>query len=233
MKRMLVRRFRRSRRTVARIRAVYAVVLCVISLLGFTFFRCRSVMQTFAESQAVWMATKIANQTATDVLTEYESECADVITVTYDGQQKVSSIRTKATTVNVVRTAMTERVITALEAVTSLPVSLPLGTLAGCNWISGWGPPVSFPIGFTATVISDVASSLRSEGINQSAYCVAIHLEIALTVVSPTGCTTVRANVNYPMAEAIILGEVPDNLTEVYGDDQSLLGQIFDYGTIQ
>jgi hypothetical protein len=92
---------------------------------------------------------------------------------------------------------------------------------------------VTFPISFTATIVSGVSSSLVAEGINQSAYRVAIDFEIVLTVVSSAGCTTVSANASYPMAETILLGEVPDNLTEVYGDDQSLLGQIFDYGATQ
>ena len=47
------------------------------------------------------------------------------------------------------------------------------------------------------------------------------------------GRSTVSTRVTYPMAETVLLGEVPDNLTEVYGDDQSLLGQIFDYGTFE
>lgn len=230
---MLVRRFRRGRRTIAHIRAVSIVVLCVIGLLGFAFFRCRPVLQAFAESQAVWIATKIANQTASDVLSEYKDDCADMIVVIYDGQQKVSAVETDSSAVNAVRTAMTDQAITAMEAVTSLPVSIPLGTLTGWHWISGWGPLITFPISFTATVISGVSSSLIAEGINQSTYRVEIGLEIALLVVSPVGRTTVSASVSYPMAEAVILGEVPDNLTEVYGDDQSLLGQIFDYGTIQ
>lgn len=230
---MFVRRFRRSRRTIAHIRAMCIALLCTFGLLLFTFFRCRSIMLAFAESQAVWIATKIANQTAEQVLTEYAEKYSEIIAVTYDERQKVSAIRTHSSTVNLMRTAMTDQAITAMESISSLPVSIPLGTLTGWHWVSGWGPLITFPISFTATVISDVASSLVAEGINQSTYRVAIELEISLYVVSPAGRSTVSANVSYPVAEAIILGEVPDNLTEVYGDDQSLLGQIFDYGTIQ
>lgn len=197
------------------------------------FFRCRSIMLAFAESQAVWMATKIANQTAEQVLTSYADECSDIILVAYDEQQKVSSIQTKSSAVNLVRTAMTDQAITALEAMSALSVAVPLGTLTGWHWISGWGPLITFPISFTATVMSDVASSLTAQGINQSTYRVAIELEMILYVVSPAGNTTVSTNVSYPMVETLILGEVPDNLTEVYGDDQSLLGQIFDYGATQ
>lgn len=190
-------------------------------------------MLAFAESHAVWIATKIANQTAEQVLTENGELCREIIDITYDDQQKVSAIQTHSSTVNMVRTTMTDQAISAMEAISSLSVSIPLGTLTGWHWISGWGPLVTFPISFTSTVVSRVTSSLVAAGINQSAYRIAIELEIALYVVSPAGRTTVSAGVSYPMAEAILLGEVPDNLTEVYGDDQSLLGQIFDYGTTQ
>lgn len=233
MKRIFVRRFRRSRRTIAHLRAVCVTALCMITLLWVAFFRCRPIMQAFAESQAVWMATKIVNKTASDVLTQYRDDCNRVISVVYDGQQKVSAIQTDSSAINMVRSTLTEKMIAALEEMKSLSVSVPIGTLMGPRWISGWGPLVTFPISFTATIVSGVSSSLVAEGINQSAYRVAIDFEIVLTVVSSAGCTTVSANVSYPMAETILLGEVPDNLTEVYGDDQSLLGQIFDYGATQ
>lgn len=190
-------------------------------------------MMTFAKSQAVWTATKIANQTVAQVLQDYAEACADAIVVIYDGGQKVSSVNTNTSVVNLVRTAITDRTITAIEQFSSLSVSLPIGSLLGWDWVSGFGPMITFPVSFTATVLSDVSSALVAEGINQSMYRVLVHLEISLYVVTPGGRSTVGAKMSYPMAETVLLGEVPDNLTEVYGDDQSLLGQIFDYGTTQ
>ena len=230
MKRVFAWRVRRRRK---RLTTVLVVLGCIIGLLGLTFFRCRPVMTAFAESQAVWETTKIANQTVAQVLNEYAKACANTIQVTYDGEQKVSSVYTDTFVVNLVRTAITDRTITAMEQFSSLSVSLPMGTLLGWDWVSGFGPLVTFPISFTATVLSDTTSTLVAEGINQSIYRVLIHLEIQLYVVSPAGRSAASTRVSYPMAEAVLLGEVPDNLTEVYGDDQSLLGQIFDYGTTQ
>lgn len=190
-------------------------------------------MTVFAESQAVWEATKIANRTAAQVLQEYAKLCANTIEVTYADGQRIASVRTDTAAINTVRTAMTEASMTAMEQFASLTVAIPMGTLTGWHWFSGLGPLLRFPISFTATVLSDVSSTLEAVGINQSTYRVLIHLEISLYVVSPGGRSAVSARVSYPMAEAVLLGEVPDNLTEVYGDDQSLLGQIFDYGTTQ
>ena len=209
------------------------IFVCVLGLLSLTLFRCRPIMMTFAESQAVWMATKIANQTVAQVLQDYAEACTDAIVVVYDGEQKVSAVHTNTSRVNLVRTAITDRTITALEQFSSLSVSLPIGSLLGWDWVSGLGPLITFPVSFTATVLSDVSSVLVAEGINQSMYRVLVHLEISLYVVTPGGRSTVGTKTSYPMAETVLLGEVPDNLTEVYGDDQSLLGQIFDYGATQ
>lgn len=209
------------------------IFVCVLGLLSLTLFRCRPIMMTFAESQAVWMATKIANQTVAQVLQDYAEACTDAIVVVYDGEQRVSAVHTNTSWVNLVRTAITDRTITAMEQFSSLSVSLPIGSLLGWDWVSGLGPPITFPVSFTATILSDVSSVLVAEGINQSMYRVLVHLEISLYVVTPGGRSTVGTKTSYPMAETVLLGEVPDNLTEVYGDDQSLLGQIFDYGATQ
>ncbi len=230
MKRVFVWRVRRRRKRLA---TVLITLVCAFGLFGTAFLRCRPVMTAFAESQAVWEATKIANQTVAQVLNEYADVCANAVNVTCDGAQKVSSVYIDTSVVNMVRTAITDRTITAIEQFSLLYVSLPAGTLLGWDWVSGFGPLMTFPISFTATVLSDTTSTLVAEGINQSIYRVLIHLEIQLYVVSPAGRSTVGACASYPMAEVVLLGEVPDNLTEVYGDDQTLLGQIFDYGTTQ
>ena len=80
-------------------------------------------MMTFAESQAVWTATKIANQTVAQVLQDYAEACADAIVVVYDGGQKVSAVHTNTAVVNLVRTAITDRTITAMEQFLSSDVS--------------------------------------------------------------------------------------------------------------
>ena len=233
MKRMLGRRWKWGRRPIRRLGVALIVLGCVIGLLGLTFFRCRPIMIAFADSQAVWEATQIANRTVARILQEYTDLCANTIEVVYADDQRIASVCTNTAAINTVRTAIAEAAMSSMEQVSSLSVAIPMGTLSGWHWLSGFGPLLTFPISFTATVISDVSSVLEAAGINQSIYRVLVHLEISIYVVSPGGRSTVGANVAYPMAEAVLLGEVPDNLTEVYGDDQSLLGQIFDYGATQ
>lgn len=213
-------------------KAAFALALIVVFVLGL-YFKCRPTLTAFAESQAVWIATKTANQTVAELLERHSDLCQRMIQVHYKENQELSSVIPDSAAINTVRTAITEATMDEMEKLSSFSVSIPTGTLLGFDWLSGWGPLVSFPISFTSTVLSDVSSSLEAVGINQSAYRVLIHLDISLYVVTPGGRFSVGTQMSYPMAEVVLLGEVPDNLTEVYGDDQTLLGKIFDYGTVE
>lgn len=231
MKRVFSRRFRLRRKPISLLRAVLLALLCASISLCAAFFQCRSILCVFAESHALWMAGQIANETAIAVLAEQAENCANVLTVVYDDASAVSSVSANTVTVNRVRTAMVKSIMDALEQDTALSVAVPFGTLTGVHWLSGIGPMISFPLSYTATVTSEISSQLTGIAINQSRYCVLVCVHIYLHVVTPCGRSTVDTMMSYPMAETILLGEVPDNLTEVYGDDQSLTGQIFDYGT--
>ena len=204
MKSLFVRRFRRKRRSSRRLRVAVPVFLCVVALVVLALVQCRPVMTAFAESQAVWDATKLANQTAIQVLSEHDDLCRQMISVEYDGAQRVAAVYTDTSGINMVRSAMTDRVMQIMEQSVAMTVAIPLGTLSGWRWLSGLGPVLTFPFSFTATVLSDISSSLVATGINQTTYQVVIHLDISLYVVSPMGSSTVGTRVSFPMAEAVL-----------------------------
>ncbi len=223
----------KRRRQRVRLWRSFVCLLLVAAVPTVAFFRFRPVLTDFAESQALWVATEITNRIVESTLVEQAHLCDDMVSVTYTDAQQVTSVIPNTQAVNSVRTAITAGIMDAMEEKGSISVSIPLGTLLGAEWLSGWGPLVTFPIGCTATVFSDVTSSIEAVGINQSVFTLHIVMDVQLLIVTPGGRSTVETEVSYPMVETVLLGEVPDNLTEVYGDDQSLLGQIFDYGTVE
>lgn len=218
-------------------RALYVrlliTVLFLFSIPLIAYFRFRPVLTDFAKSEALWIATRVANQAVEKTLLDNAAVCDSMVAVTYTDDRRVSSVVPDTQVINQVRTAITTATMDAMERHKSLSVSIPLGTLIGAEWLSGWGPLITFPISCTATVLSDVSTSLEAAAINQSVFTLHIKMDVQLLIVTPGGRTTVGAQVSYPMGQTVLLGEVPDNLTEVYGDDQTLLGQIFDYGTME
>lgn len=224
-----MRGFRRHRAGVWRVSIAF---LLVGGLLLMAFIHCRPVVTAFAESRASWLVTDVANETIATVLEERAELCRSIVSVNYNKQKILSSVVTDTAAVNTIRTAVTHRIIERLENLSSIAVGIPVGTLVGFDWLSGWGPLVPFSMSVTCGIISGMSTDMETMGINQSNYRVLLDLSINVYVVTPGGRSTVTVDVSYPMAEAVLLGDVPDNLTEVYGDDQDTIGEIFDYGTI-
>lgn len=225
-----VRFRRRSRRSLTRMRTAICVLAAVGLLLG-TFLRCRPIVTAFAESKAKWLAAETANQTVERVLTAYQDVCNSMVRIHYTDHNSIASVELNTAAINMVRTAVVHAAMKDLESFSSISVGIPLGTLMGLECLSGWGPLVRFPISVTGTVLSNMSSMLEAVGINQSTYRLLIHIEITLSVVTPGGRSSVGAEFSYPMAETVILGEVPENLTEVSGEDESVLDKIFNFGT--
>ena len=223
-------RQQRVRRRFRRWWGLLALLVLLSALAVRIFVRCRPIIREFAESTALWTAAQIANDTVAEVLVDHSDLCRSLVQVNYNDRQILSSVTVDSASVNTIKTAVTATVMRRIEDLDRIPVEIPFGTLFGPQWISGWGPLVILPISMTPNVVSGVSSSLKAVGINQSIYEVQVDVDISLYVVTPGGRSTVKTTVSLPMAQSVILGEVPGALTEVYGDTQDTTGRVFDYG---
>lgn len=226
-------RYRRHRRRIHRgTRRVWALLLIVVFSLSALLLHCRAAVLTFAESQALWIAEQQVNQAFSHVLEERAELCRSMIHVAYGENQVVSSVVADAAAVNTVRTDVGNYVMEAMAGLTTVSAAVPFGTLCGPEALSGWGPVCQFPMSVTATVLSSSSSSLEATGINQSVYRVLIKLQVSLCVVTSAGRSTVSLDSAFPVAESVLLGEVPDTLTQVYDSDDDITDKIFNYGQV-
>lgn len=224
---------RHRRRVVSRRLRVAAALMALVALAVPVMMRVHTTVIAFAEMRAERIAEWQANDVVAAVLAEYAPLCSSMVRVTYNGDQQLTSVMADASAVNTIKTAVASTLTEHFGAMRSLSADIPLGTLMGPEWLSGMGPIVRFPISVSASVLTTVSSSLEAVGMNQSAYKVLLNVHIVMGIIVPDGRTSVVVDSSFPMAEAVLLGEVPDTLTEVYGDDQTLLGKIFDYGTTE
>lgn len=224
---------RHRRRAVSRRVRVLALLLALVALTVPLILRIHTTVIAFAEMRAQRIAELQANNTVAAVLETHAPLCSSMVKVTYNDQQMLTSVMADASSVNTIKTAVASTLTERFGSMSSLSADIPLGTLMGPEWLSGMGPLVRFPISVSASVMTTVSSSLEAVGMNQSAYKVLLNVHIVMGIIVPDGRTSVVVDSSFPMAEAVLLGEVPDTLTEVYGDDQTLLGKIFDYGTTE
>ncbi len=207
-------------------------LFAVVAITSICFIRCRRIVYAFAESNAAWTAEMTTNKMVAQVIADNQTLCRDLIQVTYNDTHILSNVTVDSAGVNTIKTAVSAAVMDALKDTTGVDAQIPLGTLLGLDWLSGWGPRIMVPMSATQSVFTAVSTSLEDMGINQSLFAVNINVRVNLWIVTPAGYADVTVENDFPVAQMVLLGEVPDNLTEVYGDSQDTIGEIFDYGTI-
>lgn len=225
---------RRSKRAVRRRTLRRLMVFLLVPVIGAAalLLHCRTTVLTFAESQALWIAEQQVNEAFSHVLENRAELCRSMIRVTYGEDNAVSAVVTDAAAVNTIRTDVGNYIMAAMKDRTTVSAGVPLGTLCGPEAFSGWGPVFYFPMSVTATVLSSSSSSLEATGINQSVYRVKVDLQVSLCVVTSAGRSTVSLDSSFPVAESVLLGEVPGTLTQVYDSDDDIPNKIFNYGQV-
>lgn len=215
-RRSFLRRILRKRRERPCLRRKIAAVLAVILLLlMILYIRWQPVVSVYAQSSAEWTAKEVVNGAVAAVLEEKSALCRTLVQVHYTADDRLSGILMDTAAVNTVQAAVTAAIMERMDSMNSLRVDIPLGTLLGWDWISGWGPGVPFLMGVDAGVVSEVNSAWETVGINQSAYRVLIHVRVSLTVINPGGRSSGVVDMDFPVAETVIMGEVPGTLADL------------------
>ena len=101
-------------------------------------------------------------------------------------------------------------------------VTIPLGTLSGIPILSGKGPRVTMRFTPAGAVKSAFDSEFRSAGINQTLHRINLKLTATVRVILPGESHTLTVEVAAPIAENIIVGDVPGAYTNVANEEDLL-----------
>ena len=147
---------------------------------------------------------------------------SDLIQVSTDSNGRVTMIRANTLLMNELasRTALTvQRNLAALE---DEGVSLPLGSAFGVKLLSGSGPRILVGVVPVGSVTTRFVTAFESAGINQTRHEISLEASTQMRIVIPTGASTVSVSSVVPVAEAIIVGEVPSSYVNVPDVDSML-----------
>lgn len=98
-------------------------------------------------------------------------------------------------------------------------LSVPVGTLLGSKILSQAGPGTTLKIIPLSVSSMDFKTEFETQGINQTKYKVYIKLKSQVKVLAPFSSDTFELTNNILVAEAIILGGVPDSYVLVPEED--------------
>ncbi len=180
----------------------------------------RPVLEGLASARVESAAARAMNEAILEVLGT--ASTGELLSARESNQGHVSLLTADTGKLNLLATdcaAAAQRRITDLG---EQGVSVPLGTLSGVPMLAGLGPRLSFRFTPVGMVQSSFHSEFRSAGINQTLHRITMELTGTVRVILPGRSCSVTVVTKAPVAENVIVGDVPDAYTNVANTDDLL-----------
>lgn len=178
-------------------------------------------MLDMAFAQAYSMAVETLNRAVKDV-TQNEVSYDELIDMRLDAYGRVAMLRANAMRMNELAAQTAILAEKELNSFENQFVEIPLGAALGIRSLSGFGPRISMQILPVGAVHTTFDTALETAGINQTRHKVFLTLRATVSLIIPTGSQVVEVVSTVPIAESIIVGEVPQSFVDVTDQDDML-----------
>jgi len=204
-------RVRRGRSGRRRRDLLLAVLVCVLAgFLGFVFVevRLKPTLLQLAEARARAVATTAVN-TALSETSALEIKYEDLMDWKTDSQGNIVAVQPNTGEINRIAASTTTKVQAALRDIKNVRISVPIGQVFGSAILANLGPWLTVsvvPIGVVSTSVTD---QFETAGINQLRHRVYLEIEASVKILVPLVSSNLTVRTSMPIAESIILGDVP------------------------
>lgn len=206
------------------LRKILLMILLICALFLLLERNLSRTLLDMAYATAHSIALETVNKAAQQVVGEgiaYD----ELMEVQTDAQGRVAMLRANTMRMNQLAT---ETAIIAQEQLNSIEnqmVDIPLGAALGVRFLGGFGPRISVQIVPIGAVRTHYESEFETAGINQTRHKIFLTLETTVSLIVPADSRKVSVNSTVPIAESIIIGQVPDSFVDV-NDTEDMLNLI-------
>lgn len=208
-------RFSVRRRRVIPLFPLVAAILII--LMVFFFWRVETHLKPTLMAIAETRATRIATQAINNVINNRVSLTVDpktLVNVTLDEHGRVVLIQPNTMEFNRLAADTTMKVQDALEEITEEKINIPIGQVLGSQMLASMGPKITVTIIPVGTVQVKVVDKFEQAGINQTRHMVYLAATTQIRIVVPLVSQSVSVNTQVPIAEYVVVGEVPNTYVQ-------------------
>ena len=202
------------------------LILLVLLLTAAVIAMEQNLSQTMLDmafARAYSMAVETINRAVKQAMGQ-DVAYEELIDAQMDAQGRVSMLRANTMRMN----ELASQTATALLAERELGsaenqvVEIPLGAALGVSFLSGFGPRLEVQILPVGAVHTSFDTEFETAGINQTRHKIFLNLRATVSLIVPTGSQLVEVTSTVPIAESIIVGEVPESFVDVNNEEDML-----------
>lgn len=203
------------------LRRMLIIILFLVALIVAVEGNLSQTMLDMAYAQAYSMAVETLNRAVKDV-TENGVGYEELIDMRLDGDGHVSLLRANTMRMNEIAAKTALKAEDELNSIKNQFVEIPLGAGLGVRFLSGFGPRIRVQILPVGAVHTSFDTQLETAGINQTRHKIFLTLRATVSLIIPTGSQLVEVESKIPIAESIIVGDVPQSFVDLVDQDDML-----------
>lgn len=168
------------------------------------------------------LATELAVSTAQDKvvatvneiikarMNSAEADYGDLVNLEKDQNGEVCALTTDVVAINKLSSDILVDVVRATQD-HELVIGIPIGSLTGSTLLLSRGPDIKVKIEILSSSFTGFRSDLSTIGINQTRHQILLELREDITLIMPWRTVNTSVTTEIPVAETIIVGQVPQS----------------------
>lgn len=180
-------------------------------------WRLRPAVAEIACTQVQNTMTAAIEQAVTEDLAQRNVSYDDFVTIERDSSGAITALSTQTAQMNLLRAELAASILDALEGVDVSAIHLPLGSLLDFEPLWAKGPDLQVRAMTVGTVRAEFDSEFSSAGVNQTIHRIWLEVVVPMTVLLPGEELEVTVQTRLPLAETVIVGQVPNTYLSLQG----------------
>ncbi len=176
----------------------------------------RPTVIAISEIQARTITTEAINETIKSKISK-DIDYNDLIFVKYDDTGKVTLMQANTVLMNNIASEVALEVQEQMKQISKSKIKVPLGNAFDTQLVNL--PSVKLQIVPQGAVTVDFATEFESSGINQTRHRIYLIVITDIKIIVPLVSENIQIATNIPIAETIIVGDVPEQFINVPEDD--------------
>ena len=189
---------------------VIAISLFIISIVIFWMMEThlKPTLLAIAEAKATLIATQSINSVINDSV-NLSIDPKKLVNITLDNRGRVVLIQPNTMEFNKIAADTTIKVQNILRDIGEEKIKIPMGQILGSQLLASIGPNITITVIPIGTVQVKVIDKFEQAGINQTKHMVYLIATTQIRIVVPLVSKSVSVNTQVPIAEYVVVGEVP------------------------
>ncbi|AIS52740.1 sporulation protein YunB [Thermoanaerobacter kivui] len=195
---------------------LYAAIVLLI-FYYFTEYRLKPAIIAVSDTLARETAVNTINNAINEKVLK-GIEYKDLIYVRTDNNGKISMLQANTIEMNLLASKVTKEVKENLNNLGPLYAKIPLGSVFSTDLFANAGPKIKVGLLPVGAVDVDFSSQFEPAGINQTRHRIYLDIQTTIRIIAPLASDKITVTLHMPIAESIIVGDVPNSYVDVNGD---------------